>query len=167
MNKEHLTVPDVAKVTKVSSETVRRWIRTKKLKASRDSKKDGWDIFYLDLFSFIRHNPKYLERCKDEYPHFYEQVVTSPYYHALIPKKDKKTNTCNFCQEKTTGYYNDDILAKEIRINNGRPFMNIYAGLDDNDILDIGLYTPSDDPIDKWLIKINYCPMCGRKIKED
>lgn len=83
----------------------------------------------------------------------------------LTVNKHNETGTCNFCHEKTRAYGNDDILAMILTAGKEhRPLANIYLGLDENDLLDFGIYDACDNPVEKRLIKINYCPMCGRRI---
>ena len=52
-------VKQVAKICEVNEETVRRWIRSKKLKSERTSKKGGNYILKEDLKAFMNSNPKY------------------------------------------------------------------------------------------------------------
>ena len=56
------TVKDVAFYLKVNEETVRRWIRSKKLVASWDSKKEGCIIEEFSLIAFLSKYPKYAAR---------------------------------------------------------------------------------------------------------
>ena len=53
------TVKEVAKMTNTSEETVRRWIRSGKLKANMDSRKKGSVITDAMLREFTRNTPKY------------------------------------------------------------------------------------------------------------
>ena len=54
------TVTDIASIFSVSEETVRRWIRSGKLKTTITSKKDGHKIAEKDLREFISiTKPKY------------------------------------------------------------------------------------------------------------
>lgn len=53
------TVKEIASRFDVSEETVRRWIRSGKLKASKSSKKEGNIITEEDLYNFCLYNPKY------------------------------------------------------------------------------------------------------------
>lgn len=50
----------IAKKMKVNQETVRRWIRSKKLKASISSKKHGYKIPIESLKMFLENNPRYI-----------------------------------------------------------------------------------------------------------
>lgn len=67
---------EVAEMLEVNPETVRRWIRTKRLYAERDSKKNGFCISKLYLAIFIYENPKYKNRgfAIDEQEFKYYQV---------------------------------------------------------------------------------------------
>jgi DeoR/GlpR family transcriptional regulator of sugar metabolism len=56
------TVKDVAEKFSVSQETVRRWIRSGKLHARLDSRKNGATITEFDLQEFYRQVPKYSRR---------------------------------------------------------------------------------------------------------
>ena len=52
------TVKEVAKMMNTSEETVRRWIRSGKLKANMDSRKKGSVITDAMLREFTRNTPK-------------------------------------------------------------------------------------------------------------
>ena len=56
------TVKDVAFNLKVNEETVRRWIRSEKLVAIWDSKKEGCVIEEFNLIAFLSKHPKYAAR---------------------------------------------------------------------------------------------------------
>ena len=56
---ESYNVKDVAKLLGTSEETVRRWIRSGKLKASMDSRKEGSVITEAMLKEFVKTTPKY------------------------------------------------------------------------------------------------------------
>ena len=56
---KNYTVKEVAKTMDTSEETVRRWIRSGKLKASMDSKKEGSVITEAMLKEFVKATPKY------------------------------------------------------------------------------------------------------------
>lgn len=53
------SVKEVSDMYCVDEETVRRWIRDKKLKATKKSKKDGYTITDSALMEFGRYKPKY------------------------------------------------------------------------------------------------------------
>ena len=53
------TVLDVAKLVGKNPETVRRWIRSGKLKAAQSSRKDGNVVLEDDLYRFLRSSAKY------------------------------------------------------------------------------------------------------------
>lgn len=53
------TVKDISNMVHANPETVRRWIRTGKLKASKSSRKDGNVVQEKDLFDFLSRTPKY------------------------------------------------------------------------------------------------------------
>lgn len=52
-------VKEVAKMLNISEETVRRWIRSGKLKANMDSRKGGSVITENMLREFVKRTPKY------------------------------------------------------------------------------------------------------------
>lgn len=54
-----MTVREVAALLEVNNETVRRWIRTGKIKAEKDSNKEGNHICYNAFMDFLDENPKY------------------------------------------------------------------------------------------------------------
>ena len=53
------SVKELAELFSVSEETIRRWIRSRRLKAEQSSKKQGNIVYEDDLFKFISDNPKY------------------------------------------------------------------------------------------------------------
>lgn len=53
------SVKQIAEMLETNPETVRRWIRTGKLKAEKTSNKDGNVIFESALKSFLKSAPKY------------------------------------------------------------------------------------------------------------
>lgn len=50
---------ELSELLDVNEETVRRWIRSGKLKAERSSKKQGNIVHEKDLFDFVSDKPKY------------------------------------------------------------------------------------------------------------
>lgn len=55
-------VKQVAEMLNTNPETVRRWVRSQKLKADKVSKKDGLVITDSDLQRFLKAKPKYMLR---------------------------------------------------------------------------------------------------------
>lgn len=55
-------VMEIASLLNVNVETVRRWIRSGKLRSSQTSKKTGNVVDEQDLFEFIETIPKYRRR---------------------------------------------------------------------------------------------------------
>ncbi|ADL36530.1 DNA binding domain-containing protein (plasmid) [Butyrivibrio proteoclasticus B316] len=53
------TVNDIAELLHTNPETVRRWIREKKLKATKSSNKEGNEIAESDFEKFLKASPKY------------------------------------------------------------------------------------------------------------
>jgi len=56
-----LTVHEVAKMTEVSEDTVRRWLATGQLKGYRISRKSGWRTSEADLLAFIARRQSALQ----------------------------------------------------------------------------------------------------------
>lgn len=52
-------VKQISELLNVDSETVRRWIRTNKLKGTKDSKKTGFVVSESELKRFLNSIPKY------------------------------------------------------------------------------------------------------------
>lgn len=59
---KNYNVKQVAEMLNTNPETVRRWVRSNKLKADKVSKKDGLVIKDSDLQRFLKAKPKYLLR---------------------------------------------------------------------------------------------------------
>ena len=53
------SVKDIAMMLHTNPETVRRWIRTGKLKAVQSSRKDGNVVREEDLYKYLRSTTKY------------------------------------------------------------------------------------------------------------
>jgi hypothetical protein len=56
---ENYSVKQISEMLETNPETVRRWIRTGKLKAQKESNKDGNIISQAELVAFIKSFPKY------------------------------------------------------------------------------------------------------------
>lgn len=61
---KNYSVKDISEALGTNQETVRRWIRTGKLKASQNSKKDGNEISEKSLIDFLETSPKYFQAAK-------------------------------------------------------------------------------------------------------
>lgn len=53
------TVKDIAELLDTSTETVRRWIRSGKLQAEQESRKEGNLVTKERLEEFLKNTPKY------------------------------------------------------------------------------------------------------------
>lgn len=58
------SVKEIAEILNTNPETVRRWIRDKKLDASIESKKGGHIVYEAALQEFLRSSPKYAAIAK-------------------------------------------------------------------------------------------------------
>ena len=58
------SVKEIAEILNTNPETVRRWIRNKKLKATISSKKEGHIIYESALQEFLKSSPKYATNVK-------------------------------------------------------------------------------------------------------
>lgn len=58
------SVKEIAKMLNTNPETVRRWIRDKKLDATMESKKGGHIVYEAALHKFLRSSPKYATAAK-------------------------------------------------------------------------------------------------------
>lgn len=57
--RNYYSVEDISVLTNVNTETVRRWIRTGELKASIESKREGFDVEAYDFMEFLDKNRDY------------------------------------------------------------------------------------------------------------
>ena len=57
-------VKEIAEILNTNPETIRRWIRDKKLDATIVSKKGGHIIYEADLRNFLNSSPKYASKAK-------------------------------------------------------------------------------------------------------
>lgn len=70
------SVKDIADLLLIDSETVRKWIREKKINAIKQgSRKDGYLITGSDFLNFLNFNPKYARRIKRIYDKDYLSVI--------------------------------------------------------------------------------------------
>ena len=63
-----LSTKDICKRLGVASETVKRWCRSGKLKATKNSNKEGYDITNEAFGEFLRNHPKYARRYMPPIP---------------------------------------------------------------------------------------------------
>lgn len=56
---ETYTINEIANTLNINAETVRRWVRSDQLKASKTSKKKGYCVTGVDLYNFLITKPKY------------------------------------------------------------------------------------------------------------
>lgn len=82
----------------------------------------------------------------------------------LIIKHDEK-DSCNFCHESINGDMNDDLIARDIKLSNGALLMQVNVFITPENGLELYLDDPSGDKLDKRVVKIHYCPMCGRRLQ--
>ncbi len=82
----------------------------------------------------------------------------------LLIEHDEE-NSCNFCHESVNGDMNDDLIARDIKLSNGASLMQINVFITPEDGLELYLDDPSGDKLDKRVVKIHYCPMCGRRLQ--
>ena len=59
------SVKEIAELLNTNPETVRRWIRDKKLDATIESKKGGHIVYEAALHEFLKSSPKYAAAAKD------------------------------------------------------------------------------------------------------
>lgn len=62
----HYDVDDISKMLMVNKETVRRWLRTGKLRGVKKSKKQGYIVTDTMLNEFLKKHPKYAKRMLKE-----------------------------------------------------------------------------------------------------
>ena len=61
---KNYSVKEIAEMLSTNPETVRRWIRDKKLEATIESKKGGHIVYEAALQEFLRSSPKYATAAK-------------------------------------------------------------------------------------------------------
>ena len=64
INVKTYSVKEIAEMLNTNPETVRRWIRDKKLDATIESKKGGHIVYESALQTFLRSSPKYAASAK-------------------------------------------------------------------------------------------------------
>ena len=81
------TVREISRLLKTNEETVRRWIRDKKLASHMESRKEGNVVYESDLMEFIDKYPKYRARMHDS---SYEDAASAFEYAKTQVRKELK-----------------------------------------------------------------------------
>ena len=97
---------------------------------------------------------KTLDEAKEEMTNFIR-----PY---LSEELKTETYTCEFCADGTDEYGNS-LFREELKLGNATiADVDVYIGSEDN--MEILITNSTDEVIAKQVMKIKYCPMCGRKL---
>lgn len=89
-------VTDIAKLLNVNSETVKRWIRSGRLKSTLLSNKQGHVIDERDLYEFVAAEPKYRSMLKScEIPNNTYVDTLTILLNNLINERDKLNDQIN------------------------------------------------------------------------
>lgn len=70
---------------------------------------------------------------------------------------------CKYCRELFTGDCNYCFFQNDVNLENGLNLFDINVFIND-DKLELYVDTIDCTEICKSIIKINYCPMCGRRL---
>lgn len=87
------TIKQVATMLDVDEETVRRWIKSKKIIAEEPrSRKNGYKISRENLLTFVQRNPKYSTylRLDDPSENSTEQYSTTDYWKNRCMRAEEK-----------------------------------------------------------------------------
>jgi hypothetical protein len=76
---------------------------------------------------------------------------------------NKTEDGCNFCRECNTGNCNEDLILHEFDYN-GMNLFNVQVFLDDGPSIELYLDNSNGDSLCSKKVKIEYCPMCGKKL---
>lgn len=121
------SVKEIAEMMNTNPETVRRWIRSGKLKAVQTSRKEGNQVSPEELEDFLERNPKYTieldkdNEAKTEVDSYYEVFVMVAAIMDFFNKKEEAASIeperlKNFLKERITNM-EDEIVRKEEQIN--------------------------------------------------
>ena len=92
---------EIASLLNVNTETVRRWVRSGRLKSTRTSKKNGNLIDERDLLEFIKEKPKYkamLNRLELQIDDTYVEKLNE-LLNRLIKERDRLNEHIDKIQE--------------------------------------------------------------------
>lgn len=70
---------------------------------------------------------------------------------------------CNYCSELFTGDCNDSLLMGDVNLECGINLFNVDVFINDDE-LEVFVDNLEGREICKKTLKINYCPMCGRRL---
>ena len=70
---------------------------------------------------------------------------------------------CKYCKELFTGWMNDSLIQDHVNLECGFNLLDIDVFINDDE-LELFVDNGSCDEICKKTLKINYCPMCGRRL---
>lgn len=69
---------------------------------------------------------------------------------------------CIYCKELFTGNVNESISVIDFNINNIN-VMGVQVLINNNN-LEVMIDTPNGETVDKDIVRIKYCPFCGRRL---
>lgn len=97
---------------------------------------------------------KTLDEAKEEMINFIK-----PYLPEELKTEDY---TCEFCADGTDEY-GKSLFREELKLGNAAiADVDVYIGSEDN--MEMLITNSTDEVIAKQVMKIKYCPMCGRKL---
>lgn len=120
---ETYSVKQIADMLNTKPETVRRWIRTGKLKAEQSSRKDGNVITEGDLNKFLKSSPKYAGLIAGAaLSSIAAPIAAIPLAGSIVAtylaasKKAKDSEKPSFSSEDVIQYLKDEIVRRDASI---------------------------------------------------
>lgn len=117
------TVNQIAEILNINPETVRRWIRSKKLQAVQTSKKVGNIVSESELQRFLKETPKYLKSFSQEIltPQALGVSISVALFlggaiSAIFDKASSSSEDIVKLLKKTISEIDDSIKKKEITV---------------------------------------------------
>ncbi len=119
---ETYSVKQIADILNTKPETVRRWIRSGKLKAKQSSRKDGNVITEGDLNNFLKSSPKYAGFVAGAIGSIVDPIAAIPLTGGIVAiyiaicKMEKDRENPSFSKNDAKKYLKEEIARRDTSI---------------------------------------------------
>ena len=119
------TVKEIAQLLNISEETVRRWIRSGKLQATMDSRKEGSIITETMLEEFVKAVPKYSSNLKGPMSGFLASSVLVGALMLVTMSKNEEIKNSQIATEEIEKVLQKRIKDSKEQIKRKRKSINV------------------------------------------